>query len=69
MAILVIWSIGYMAIWPMGDMAMLSRLYGIMAYGLYGYGLMKLHAMGLKFWVFGFRMSFRICVSFLTFKF
>jgi len=69
MAILDIWSMGYMAIWPMGDMAMLSRLYGIMAYGLYGYGLMKLHAMGLEFRVFGFRISFRICVSFLTFKF
>jgi hypothetical protein len=53
----------------MGDMAMLSRLYGIMAYGLYGYGLMKLHAMGLEFRVFGFRISFRICLSFLTFKF
>jgi hypothetical protein len=45
MTILVIWSMGYMAISPMGNMVMRSRLYG--------YGLMRLHAMDLKvlsFW-------------------
>jgi len=31
MTILVIWSMGYIDIWPMGDMGMGSRLYGIMA--------------------------------------
>ncbi len=55
MIILVIWSMGYMAIWPMGDMAMSFGLYGIMAYELYGYGLMR-HTMGLGFWVFGCRI-------------
>jgi hypothetical protein len=45
MTIWVIWSMGCMAILPMGDMAMGSRLYG--------YGLMRLHALEftvLSFW-------------------
>jgi len=33
----------------MGDMAMGFGLDDIMAYGLCGYGLMGLHAMGLRF--------------------
>jgi hypothetical protein len=38
LTILVIWPMGYMVIWPMGDMAMISGLYGIMAYELYVMG-------------------------------
>jgi len=32
----------FMVIWPIGYMTLCYELYGIMAYGIYGYGLMVL---------------------------